>query len=192
MAHRFINLQNEFGKPVVAVGTKKPDTEKDFIHLSWLNTTDENGEKVVVDTTFNELKEEVKELKGIFDNNTIHDLLQSITSLTTIIKDTRESLKNAVVLEEKLITTTNGAYTLESGEQFICAIYDGKGIIPSINVSAGTTTLKFFDNDDESDGEKTIQLTIAKKVDFYNAALIPPVQEEVETGGGYSEKNEEL
>lgn len=357
MAHRFINLQNELGKPVIAAGTKRP-SDKDFIDISWLRTTDENGEKIVVDTTLEaelkafkeelksevgnnvqtaikevndglmrtiaevatsvensakadakeytdkaieaakgqieksvnetivstansvlndanenaeklveeakselteacneeckanmlivltelhdritetegkfdgkldaaktevkndikgdidsvktELEKKIEDLKSGFDAETIlalaNDLLIKISivesdladtkkeldsaqlnvvSLTTSLEDTREALKNAVVLEEQTITTTNGSYTLKNGEQFISAVRDNEGITPTVSVSNGITTLKFFDTNEGSDGGITIQLTVAKKVDFYNASFIQPVEDEVTVG----------
>lgn len=262
MAHRFINLQNELGKPVIAAGTKNTTGGKDFIDISWLNTTDEDGEKVVVDTTLekvrkdldktftdttlnvlNEMDSRVKEVASTIDTkvdtakvDTLNETLKvigeakdelsgeikkvqneindtaalvlntlepqietikkdvdytnlNIASLTATLENIREALKNAITFEERIINTTNGAYELAKGEKFIYAIHNNESIIPTVKVSDGITTLQFAT--DGEDEYENVEITIAKKVDFYNASFIPPIQEGVTLGDVTNVENEE-
>lgn len=100
MAHRFTNLQNEFGKPVIAAGTKKPTGEKDLIDLTWLDTTDKEGKKVVVDTTLDEVKNELEGKVGALDTKlgaAQSDLMETVVLLANNVeKDANKHADDAV------------------------------------------------------------------------------------------------
>lgn len=164
MAHRFTNLQNEFGKPVIAAGTKKPSNVKDSIHVSWLKTTDDSAEGddalIVVKSTFNDKIEEINnaidDIK--FEGGDYNDSIKAIQAEMGVIK---EALKTAITLtDERDITLSNGTYTLNEGETFISATVNGESILPTLKVTNNETVLHFTDGD-VMDG---IKIVTAKKV----------------------------
>ena len=144
MPHRFPDLQNEFGKPVIVAGDKKPLQETDFIDISWLDTTD--GTFIVEDY------EDAPEDKVVISQT----LTNALGAVFNKIEDSTDEIKEvAVQVKSQDYTLSQGKITLPEGETFInCFInFSNKleQVLPGISLMDNNQIqLDFGDEEDNS------------------------------------------